>query len=295
MADYVITTCSTQDICDERCEKRGIKYVSFHFEIDGKQYPDDNGKTVPFKEFYDAMRNGAMTKTSQVNVEEYENFWEPFLKEGKDIIHICLTSGISGSINSANIAKDNLSEKYPDRKLYVVDSLAASVGMGLLVDTLADMRDEGKNIDELYEFAEANKKRIHHWFTTPDLTYLIRGGRVSKAAGFIGTMMNICPLLNVDYQGKLVSREKIRGKKKVYQRMVQIMEEHAEGGLDYNKKCFIGMTDCREDAENVVSMIEGKFTKMAEPMEIQWVGSTIGAHTGPGLIVIAFWGDERVN
>lgn len=295
MADYVITTCSTQDISDARCEKRDIKYVSFHFELDGKQYPDDNGKTLGFKEFYDAMRNGAMTKTSQVNVEEYEGFWEPFLKEGKDIIHLCLTSGISGSINSANIAKDNLMEKYPDRKLYVVDSLAASVGMGLLVDTLADMRDEGKSIDELYEFAEANKKRIHHWFTTPDLTYLIRGGRVSKAAGMIGTMLNICPLLNVDYQGKLVSREKIRGKKKVYQRMVQIMEEHAEGGLDYNKKCFIGMTDCQEDAENMVSMIEGKFKKMAEPMEIQWVGSTIGAHTGPGLIVIAFWGDERVD
>ena len=107
--------------------------------------------------------------------------------------------------------------------------------------------------------------------------------------------MNICPVLNVDHQGKLVSREKIRGKKKVYPRMVQIMEEHAEGGIDYNKKCFIGMTDCREDAENMVSMIEEKFPKLAEPMEIQWVGSTIGGHTGPGLIVIAFWGDERVN
>jgi DegV family protein with EDD domain len=295
MSDFVLSTCSTQDLSDEHCKRRNIEYVCFHFEIDEEQYPDDNGKTMRFKDFYDKMRAGSMTKTSQVNVDEYVNFFEPFLKEGKDILHISLSSGISGTVNSANIAKDMLEEKYPERKLYVVDSLAASSGLGLFVDKLADLRDEGKSIDEVRDWAEANKLKVHHWFFTSDLTYLIRGGRVSKTAGFVGKMLNICPLLNVAVDGSLQSREKIRGQKKTMERVVAIMEEHAPGGTDYTGKCFISQSDCPEDARMMADMIEAKFPKMAEPVEINYIGTTIGSHTGPGLIAVFFWGDERTN
>ena len=151
-----------------------------------------------------AMENGADTRTSQVNAEEYEQYFETILKEGKDIIHLTLSSGISGSVNSAMVVKQNLEEKYPDRKLYIVDSLGASSGYGLIMDTLADMRDAGKNIDELHEWAEANKLRMHHWFFSTDLTFYIKGGRVTKTAGFIGGLLNICPLLNMDNLGRLI-------------------------------------------------------------------------------------------
>ena len=141
MNNYVISCCSTADLTAEHFQKRGISYICFHYELDGKEYPDDCGKSMDFEDFYRAMDNGADTKTSQVNTEEFEAYFEPFLKEGKDIVHVCLSSGISGVINSANVAKRELEEKYPERKIYVVDSLGASSGYGLLMDQLADLRD----------------------------------------------------------------------------------------------------------------------------------------------------------
>ena len=172
--------------------------------------PDDLGQSVPFKEFYQMMRDGAMTKTSQVGVGEYEDFFEGFLKEGLDILHVALSSGISGTFNSAVLAAQDLRERYPDRKIYIIDSLAASSGFGLLMDKLADLRDSGMGIDELREWAETNKLKCNHWFFTTDLTYLIRGGRVSKAAGMIGQLLNICPLLNVGHSRDCKKDERTR-------------------------------------------------------------------------------------
>ncbi|MBV1835546.1 DegV family EDD domain-containing protein, partial [Komagataeibacter pomaceti] len=144
------------------------------------------------------MQDGASTKTSQVNADEFEEYFEGFLKEGKDVLHVCLSSGISGVINSANVAKADLEEKYPGRKILVVDSLGASSGYGLFMDKLADLRDEGRPIEEVHAWAEEHKLNLHHWFFSTDLTFYIRGGRISKASGFFGTMLNICPLLNMD-------------------------------------------------------------------------------------------------
>ena len=211
------------------------------------------------------------------------------------MLHLCLSSGISGAVNSARIAADELSAKYKDRKIYVVDSLAASAGFGLLMDKLADLRDEGKDIDEIRIFAEDNKKKLNHWFFTSDLTYLVRGGRVSKAAGFFGTALSICPLLNVDYEGKLIAREKIRTKKKVILECAQKMEELAEGRLNYNGKVFISNAYCYEDARALADIIESRFKNLAEPVKITSIGTTIGSHTGPGTVALFFWGDERYN
>ena len=201
MGDYVISCCSTADLSREHFESRKIAYIYFHYEIDGKEYPDDLGQSIPFDKFYQMMANGSETRTSQINTEEYAEYFEGFLKEGKDILHLTLSSGISGTINSANIARDILLEKYPDRKIYILDSLGASSGYGLLRDKLADLRDEGKSIEQLYDWAIQNRLKLQHWFFSSDLTFFIKGGRVSKTAGFVGTVLNICPLLNVDLNG----------------------------------------------------------------------------------------------
>ena len=293
MADYVLSCCSTADLSDEYFKKRNIPYVCFHFELGGIDYLDDCGKSVTPEEMFKRMDAGEDTKTSQVSVGEYSAHFEQFLKEGKDVLHLTLSTGISGTYNAACIAANELKEKYPDRKLYIVDSLAASSGFGLLVDKLADMRDAGVGIDELHAWAEDNKLRLHHWFFSTDLTYYIRGGRVSKVAGFFGTALNICPLLNVDFQGRLIPREKIHGKKKVIKRIVEKMEEFAEDGTDYSGKCFISQSACMDDAREVADLIEANFPKLSGKVEIFPIGATIGSHTGPGTVALFFWGKKR--
>lgn len=293
MADYVLSCCSTADLSDEYFKKRNIPYVCFHFELGGIDYLDDCGKSVTPEEMFKRMDAGEDTKTSQVSVGEYSAHFEQFLKEGKDILHLTLSTGISGTYNAACIAANELKEKYPDRKLYIVDSLAASSGFGLLVDKLADMRDAGIGIDELHAWAEDNKLRLHHWFFSTDLTYYIRGGRVSKVAGFFGTALNICPLLNVDFQGRLIPREKIHGKKKVIKRIVEKMEEFAEDGTNYSGKCFISQSACMDDAREVADLIEANFPKLSGKVEIFPIGATIGSHTGPGTVALFFWGKKR--
>lgn len=295
MADYVISAESTADLTKEYFEERDIRYIYFHYELDGRQYPDDLGQTMSFKAFYDAMRNGADTKTSQISMGEFIDFFEPMLQQGLDIIHLSLSSGISGVVNSARLAQEELTEKYPDRKLVIIDSLAASAGYGLLVDKLADLRDAGMGIDELTVWTEEHKLELHHWFFTSDLTYLIRGGRVSKAAGVVGGLLNICPLLNVDCNGKLVSRYKIRGKNKVIQKAWEKMQELAVGGEDYSEKCFISSSDCIDDAKELSDLIEAGMPKMNGKVHHFSIGTTIGSHTGPGTVALFFWGSKRID
>ena len=295
MEEYIISCCSTADLSMEHFQERNISYICFHYELDGKEYPDDCGKTMDFEEFYRRMDNGAQTKTSQVNIEEFETYFEPFLKAGKDILHVSLSSGISGVMNSAMAARADLEEKYPDRRIYVVDSLGASSGYGLLMDRLADLRDEGMDIDTLYHWAEEHKLELHHWFFSSDLTFFIKGGRVSKTSGMVGTLLGICPLLNVDNLGRLIPRAKIRSKKKVIEEIVRRMEQHAEGGLDYAGKCYISQSACQEDARAVADLVEARFPKLNGKVEVNWIGTTIGSHTGPGTVALFFWGDERVD
>lgn len=295
MSDYILSCCSTADLSKEHFDSRDIKYICFHYILNGESYPDDLGQSIPFEEFYKMMAEGAETKTSQVNVAEFVDYFTPFLEAGKDILHVTLSSGISGVINSAQTAAAMLSETYPDRKIYIVDSLGASSGYGLIMETLADMRDEGKSIDELHEWIEENKLRLHHWFFSTDLTFYVKGGRIPKASGFFGTMLSICPLLNMDNLGRLIPREKIRTKKKVIQEIVKRMEECADDGLDYSGKCFISQSGCVEDAEAVAALVEERFPKLNGKVVINYVGTTIGSHTGPGTVALFFWGKERVD
>ncbi len=295
MSDYILSCCSTADLTKGHFQERDISYICFHYMLDGKSYPDDLGESMPFEEFYQAMANGAETKTWQINPEEYIEYFEPMLSAGKDVLHLCLSSGISGVLNSAQLAQEELQEKYPDRKIYVLDSLAASSGFGLLMDRLADLRDEGKTIDEVRDFAEQNRRKLHHWFFSSDLTFFIKGGRVSKTAGFIGGVLNICPLLNVDVEGRLIPRRNIRTKKKAIQELVKCMEENADDGLEYSGKCYMCHSACEADARAVADVVEQRFPKLNGRVEIYSIGTTIGAHTGPGTVALFFWGKERVD
>ena len=293
MQDFILSCCSTADLKKEHFENRNINYICMHYYLDDVHYLDDLGQSMGFDEFYKAMQSGAETKTSQINAAEFEEYFEGFLKEGKDILHVSLSSGISGTFNSANIARDMLLEKYPDRKIYVVDSLTASSGFGLMMDKLADLRDAGSTIDEVYEWITANRLKLHAWFFSTDLTFFVKGGRVTKTAGFVGNILNICPLLNVDYQGKLIPRYKIRTKRKVIEAIVAQMEQFAENGLDYNGKCYISQSACMDDAEAVAKLVESKFPKLNGKVLINNIGTTIGSHTGPGTVALFFWGSER--
>lgn len=293
MSDFVLSCCSTVDLTAEALDARDIKYIFFNYELDGKPCKDDFGRTNSPAELYAKMLAGADAKTSQVSTGDYVEHFEKFLSQGLDVLHAALSSGISGTYNSAVAAKDLLAKKYPERKVVIIDSLAASAGYGLFVDRLADLRDEGMGIDELAAWAEEHKLEVQHWFFSTDLTFFIRGGRISKAAGIMGGLLKICPIMDVEPDGSLAVKEKIRTKQRAIKRDLQIMEELAQDGLDYSGKVFISNSECANDARAVASEIEATFKKIDGPVRISDIGATIGCHTGPGTVALFFWGKPR--
>ena len=295
MSDYILSCCSTADLTREHFESRDIHYICFHYFLDEKEYPDDLGQSVPFDQFYDAMSKGADTRTAQVSIGEYVDYFTPFLEQGKDIVHVSLSSGLSGTVNAAKNAALIVRERFPERNVYVIDSLGASSGYGLLMDRAADKRDEGLSAAELANWVEENRLKVHHWFFSTDLSFYVKGGRVSKTAAFFGGMLDICPLLNMDNLGRLIPRYKIRTKKKVIKAIVDKMEENARDGLNYDGKCYICNSACLADARQVADLVEARFPKLNGKVEIYNIGTTIGSHTGPGTVALFFWGSERVN
>lgn len=293
MNDYIITCCSTADMPREYFIERKIPFVCFHYIIDGREYNDDLGESMSFDEFYSRIAKGAMPTTSQVNVSQFIDFFEPYLKIGLDILHISTSSGLSGEFNSANIAKRALEEKYPGRTVKIADSLSGSSGYGLLVDMAADLRDEGKSLDEVYNFVCKNNNKINHWFYFSDMAHLKHGGRISSVSALAGTVLNIFPLFCTNSKGALACVEKPRGKKKVLNRLLIQMLENAEGGKDYNGKCFISHSACYEDARMLADMIEQMFLHLAAPIEIYNMGTVIGSHAGCGSVALFFYGKER--
>lgn len=293
MNEYKITCCSTADMSSSFMKNNEISYAMFHYQMDGADYLDDLYTSVSPKEFYGKIAAGAEPVTSQVNEKEYCAMFEPILKEGKDIIHLTLSSGISGTINSANIAKMQMEEAYPDRRIIVIDSLGASSGYGLLVTKALENQRAGMGFEENAAWLEKNKLRLHHWFFSTDLTSYIRGGRISKVSGWFGQALNICPLLNMDSEGRLIPRTKCRGKKQVIRTIVKRMEEHAQDGTAYSGKCYISHSDCLKDAEQVARLVEETFPNLDGRVMINNVGTVIGSHTGPGTVALFFWGDER--
>ncbi len=295
MPSYLLTCCSTADMSAEYFQQKKIPYVCFHFVLEGREYPDDLGKTVPFDAFYQKIAAGALPTTSQVNVREFIEFFEPYLAQGLDILHISLSSGLSGTYNSALLAREQLAQKFPERRIIIVDSLGASSGYGLLVDLAAGLRDSGASMDEVRAWLEENKLNIHHWFFSTDLTHYRRGGRISAASAAVGSLLSICPLMNMNQEGKLIPRAKIRGKKQVTAEIVRKMEEHARDGVNYSGKCFISNSACYEDARRVADWVEERFPHLNGSVVINSIGTVIGSHTGPGTVALFFVGDRRVD
>ena len=293
--NYILSATSTADLTKEEFRNRNIHYLCFHFNLNGVDYVDDLGQSIPFDEFYERMSKGEMTKTSQPSTGDYINYFTPFLQEGKDILHVSLSSGLSGEYNSANLAAEMLKDQFPERKIRIVDSLGASSGYGLFMDKLADLRDEGMGLDELGDWAEEHRLELHHFFFSTDLKFYVKGGRISKTAGAIGGVLNICPLLNMDNLGRLIPRYKIRTKRKVIRAIVDKMAEYADHQTDYTGKCYISHSGCYEDAKAVADLVQSRFPYLKEKVEINNVGTTIGSHTGPGTVALFFWGDTRTE
>lgn len=283
---YKIITDSTTDLTVEMTEALGVHVIPLKFTIDGKTYRD---REMPEKTFYAKLREGKMSSTTQINADEFVRTFEPYLQEGQDVLYIGFSSGLSGTYQSACIARDELADKYPDRTLYVFDSLCASMGEGLIVYLAAKMKENGANIDEVLAWLKANEKHLCHWFTVDDLNHLKRGGRVSAATALVGTMLGIKPVLHVDDEGHLIPVSKVRGRRQSLDALVKKMEETAIE--PQNQTVFISHGDCKEDAEYVAQQVKSKLG--VKHIEINFIGPVIGAHSGPGTVALFFLGTER--
>ena len=293
MADYNITCCSTADISAEHLKKIGCAFGKYHYIIDGKDFSDDLYTSITPAEFYGKIDAGAMPTTSQVTPEELCEVFDPILADGYDILHIEFSSGLSGGWQSALAAQKIMSEKYPERKVYVVDSLAASSGYGLLVDKAAELKAGGMGIDELKKWVEENRLRVRHWFFATNLAHFKRGGRVSGPAAAIGSLLNICPVMDVNCEGKLIVRRKALGRKKAVKDMFSSMCAQAENGTGYSGKCYISHSMMDAEANQLKSMIEEAFPSLDGCVEINPIGTVIGSHTGPGTVALFFFGTDK--
>ena len=295
MADYVLSCCSPIDLSPEWVERRNVACVFFNYELDGVPCKDDFGQTHAPAELYRLMLGGADAKTSQVSVGQYIAHWSPYLEAGKDILHVTLSSGISGTYGSACLAAEAIADLFPERRVVVVDSLAACGGYGLFMDKLCDLRDEGMGLDELAAWAEEHRLELQHWFFSTDLTFFIRGGRISRTAGLLGGILQICPVMTVCADGSLAVREKVRTKPRATKRVVEIMKQLAQGGTDYSGKVFINNSECLVDAEVVGDAIMAAFPNIDGDIVYSPMGATIGCHTGPGTVALFFWGEPRTE
>ncbi|MDD7419841.1 DegV family protein [Blautia sp. HCP3S3_C4] len=289
MSEYVITTDNNSDLPEKYFKDHGVGCMYLSYSMDGKNYTHEN--FLPEHEFYEAMRNGSMPTTAQVNPENAKTLLEPYLKEGKDILHIAFSSGLSGTYNSSRIAAEELMEEYTDRRIIVVDSLSASLGQGLLVWLAQQKKELGQTLEDVADWVEKNKLKMVHLFTVDDLNHLYRGGRVSRTTAIVGSMLNIKPVLHVDNEGKLTAIGKVRGRKKALQELVKLMDEKIGSfGADCDT-IFISHGDCEQDAQYVAAKVKEKYN--IKNIIINQVGATIGAHSGPGTMALFFVGDVR--
>ena len=287
MRDFVITVNSTVDLPREWLEERNVPVVPLKYTIDGETYTDMYGLSA--KEFFDKLREGHMSVTSQVNPGEAADMLEPFLKEGKDVLHLGFSSGLSGTLNSMKIAGEELSEKYPEAKVIVIDTLCACLGEGLLLYYALKQKEQGKTIDEVAQWVEENKLHICHDVTVDDLNHLHRGGRISKTTAVLGTLVQIKPIIHMDNNGKLQVIGKERGRKKSLNKIVDMAAEQAKGWD--NDIIMITHGDCIGDAEYVAKLVREKMR--IDNILINNIGTVIGSHTGPGVVAVFCMGNKR--
>ena len=275
---FTLSCCSTVDLPYSYMESRDIPVLFYTYVVDGMEYDDDMGRDPEaLPRFYRFLQEGKLPQTSQINVATYMAFFEELLQKG-DLLHIAFTSGQSGSVHNAFLAAEELRQKYPDRKLVVIDSLCSSSGYGLLVDSAADLRDAGRTIDEVAQWVLDNRNKVHHQFFSSNMTQFRRTGRVSGAAATVATVLNICPIMRLDDTGSIKAYSKV---------------QCARGGRDYDDKCFVCHSQCPEDARLVIDAIEQRFPKLKGKIRLCDIGTIIGSHAGPGTVAVFFYGNER--
>ena len=290
MSEYVLITDSSADLSQEMVQELGVTVLPLSFTIQGKtyrNYPDNREMDLPL--FYDMLRAGELATTSAVNVAEYTQAVEPILQEKKDVLILAFSSGLSSTYQASVLAAEELREKYPDRKIYTVDTLCASLGQGLLVYLAVQEQRKGRSIEEVRDWAESTKLHLCHQFTVDDLHFLKRGGRISATTAVVGSMLQIKPVLHVDNEGRLINIGKARGRQASLKALVDKMEKTVTE--EEKKTVFISHGDCRKDAVAVADMVRERFG--TQDIRINYVGPVIGAHSGPGTLALFYLGTER--
>ena len=290
---FILSCESTVDLPYTYISGRNIPVLFYSYSVDDQEFPDDMGRDPEaLPRFYRFLEEGKIPSTSQINVFKYKEFFERLLQKG-DVLHIAFGSGMTPSVNNAVEAAKMLREEYPERKITVIDSLGSSSGYGLLVDEAADMRDRGCSMEEVSQWVMETRQKIHHQFFSTDLKYYRRSGRMSGAAATVGAILSICPIMRLDDGGHIIAYDKVRGKKKAIQRTIQVMEEHAQNGLQYSGKCWICHSNCLAEAEETREAVREHFPNISGEIRICDIGTIIASHCGPGTVAIFFFGDDR--
>lgn len=290
MRDYVIFTDSSADFDAAMVKELELEMQPLTFNLDGEEYANwPDGREISFGDFYEKLRAGGMSSTSQVNSGTFTDAFRPLLEAGKDILYLGFSSGLSGTVNSGSIAAKELAAEFKDSKIIVVDTLCASLGQGLMVWYAVQQKRQGKTIEEVAAYVEENKLKLAHWFTVDDLNFLKRGGRLSGAAALFGTMLNIKPVLHVDNEGHLIAMDKVRGRKQSLMALVDQMEKTAINPKE--QTVYISHGDCLEEAEFLAKEIKKRFG--VKKVYINFVGPVIGSHSGPGTMALFYMASER--
>lgn len=289
---FTLSCESTVDLPWAYVQGRGIPVIFYSYIVGGKEYPDDMGRNPDFLPNFYAQLEQEIPKTSQLNVMQYVDFFEPLVKEG-DLLHIAFGSGMTNSVANAFQAAALLQERYPHRKITVMDSFCSSSGYGLLVDYAADLRDAGLPMEDVAAWVTENRKRVHHQFFSTDLKYYRRSGRVSGSAATLGAILSICPIMRLDDGGHIIAYDKVRGKKKAIERTIQTMAEHVQDGTEYSGKCWICHSNCLAEAEQTRNAVQEHFPNIKGDIRICDIGTIIASHCGPGTVAVFFFGDER--
>ena len=292
-SSFLLSCESTIDLPYSYANERNLPVLFYSYQVDGVNYEDDMGRDPEaLPKFYGFLAEGKLPTTAQLNEFQYETFFDNLLQQG-DVLHIAFGSGMTASVQNAMLAAKALREKYPERRLVVIDSLCSSSGYGLLVDGAADLRDAGKSLDETADWVLAHRQNVHHQFYSTELKFYRRSGRMSGAAAAIGTVLGICPIMRLDDKGRIIAYDKVRGKKNAVARTVETMKRHAEGGEAYSGKVFICHSNCPADAEATKAAVAAAFPHIDGEIRICDIGTIVASHSGPGTVAVFFFGDAR--
>ncbi len=289
---FTLSCESTTDITKRYLDERQIPVLAYSYTVDGEEFVDDMGEDGGLARLYNTIAQNKKLSTSQLSEEKYAEFFAELLKKG-DLLHVAMGSGMSQSVDHAIAAAQKLQKQFPDRKIYVVDSTCSCVGYGMFVATLADMRDEGESIDAIYNWAMENRRNVQHQFFTTTLEYFRRSGRVSGPAYFIGNIFKLCPIMRLNYDGRIIAYSKVMSVSKALQKTVDEVSAHIQNGADYNGKLWISHANCMATAQILLKELKSHFPKA--DIRLFDIGPIIAVHCGPGTLAVYFWGDERIK